>query len=177
MCSSDLPVDIPWHLGTKLRVWLGNDLSRLTYVGGQVDPNELFALSRLVRPGMTFVDAGANEGLYSVFAGSLVGPSGKVIAIEPSARELQRLRENIELNGFEQRVQVVETALAEKDGEGTLRVAGYGHEGHNTLGDFIYDSGRLSEDTVPLRSLDSLVEQFGWDRIDCIKLEIGRAHV
>src|SRR3984893_1132118 len=39
--------------------------------------------SRLVTPGMTGVDVGANFGYYTLLFGHAVGPSGHVIAIEP----------------------------------------------------------------------------------------------
>ena len=44
---------------------------------------------------MTFIDLGANEGLYSLFAARRVGPTGTVIAVEPSAREYERLVANL----------------------------------------------------------------------------------
>jgi hypothetical protein len=48
-------------------------------------------------------------------------------------------------------------------------VAGYGHEGQNTLGAFIYDVSLLGEETVQLTPLDDLVEREGITRVDVIK--------
>ena len=55
-----------------------------------------------LRPGDTFVDVGANIGYYSVVASALVGPRGRVVAFEPSARVRERLVRSASLNGFSQ---------------------------------------------------------------------------
>lgn len=48
---------------------------------------------RLLRPGDRCIDVGANVGLYSVLFASLVGPTGHVLAVEPSPPALVHLRE------------------------------------------------------------------------------------
>jgi FkbM family methyltransferase len=50
------------------------------------------------KPGDTVVDVGAHIGLYSLIAAKRVGPSGKVIAIEPDPENCNLLQRNIELN-------------------------------------------------------------------------------
>ena len=51
-----------------------------------------------VSPGDTVIDAGANIGCFTLLASRKVGPSGRVIAIEPSLHNLKLLRTNLELN-------------------------------------------------------------------------------
>src|SRR2546423_2566376 len=46
------------------------------------EPSTVAALQENLGPGQTFVDLGANEGYFSVIASRIVGPSGRVIAIE-----------------------------------------------------------------------------------------------
>ena len=65
---------------TSLRLHLGNDVSRQIFIAGCYDPNEFAFLDRYLRPGMTFIDAGANEGVYTVFAAQRVGSEGCVWA-------------------------------------------------------------------------------------------------
>jgi FkbM family methyltransferase len=55
-------------------------------------------LKRVLRPGDTFVDVGANIGTLSLAAAQLVGPRGKVISIEAHPRTFRYLLGNIELN-------------------------------------------------------------------------------
>ena len=172
----ETPIDVGWHYGTRLQVYLGNDLSRQIYVAGCIDPNEFAFLDRLLQPGMTFFDIGANEGIYSVFAAKRVGRKGKVWAFEPSGRELERLRRNLKLNGLD--VRVFPLALAERSGEAELTVAGYEHEGQNTLGKFAHEGIEAARrETVKLERLDDIVAQKRPARIDVIKADVEGAEL
>ena len=169
-------VVVGWHHGTRLRLYLGNDLSRQIYIAGSVDPNEFAFLDRFLQPGMTFLDIGANEGIYSVFAARRVGAEGTVWAFEPSRRELDRLRCNLELNGL--KVRVFPLALADSAGHADLRVAGYEHEGQNTLGGFAYTGVELARtEPVDLMRLDDVVEQNPLGRLDAIKVDVEGAEL
>ena len=53
------------------------------YATGGVEQVSLLLLERLLPEGATFVDVGANVGVYSIFAGLCVGPQGRVVAFEP----------------------------------------------------------------------------------------------
>lgn len=66
--------------------------------GADVEGAELRWAVAHVRPGDTVVDAGANIGLFTVPLARAVGPTGRVIAIEPSASSAERLRRNVALN-------------------------------------------------------------------------------
>jgi FkbM family methyltransferase len=58
-------------------------------------PETRFVMASL-RPGHTFLDVGANVGYFSVLAARSVGTGGRVIAVEPEARNLELLRANLE---------------------------------------------------------------------------------
>jgi FkbM family methyltransferase len=170
----DEPAIVPWHDGTRLRVFLGNDISAQIYIAGCWEPNEFAFLDRVLRLGMTFLDIGANDGIYTVFAAKRVGSEGVVWAFEPSTRELERLRFNLDLNQLTARVFPV--ALAECNGEAQFKVAGYEHEAHNTLGDFAYAGVEAgAAQTVALRRLDDVVADNPPARIDIIKMDVEGA--
>lgn len=169
-------VVVGWHAGTRLRLYLGNDVSRQIFIAGCIDPNEFALLDRLLRPGMTFVDAGANEGVYAVFAAQRVGAEGTVWAFEPSRRELDRLGRNLALN--ELAVRVFPLALGDRSTQAELIVAGYGHEGHNTLGAFAHDCAEVArKEIVELARLDDLVNREQPARIDVMKLDVEGAEL
>src|SRR3954468_546190 len=65
---------------------------------GVYDPGTLAALKSLLQRGDTFIDVGANEGYFSVVAARLVGPTGRVIAIEPQSRLARVLERNFAIN-------------------------------------------------------------------------------
>lgn len=69
------------------------------------------AVAGLLRPGETFVDAGAAYGYFTLLAAELVGPTGRVVAIEPHPRLAALLRRSLALNGMTARVTVHEAAL------------------------------------------------------------------
>jgi FkbM family methyltransferase len=48
------------------------------------EPEVQTVIRRVVRPGDTVVDVGANEGLHTVLLSTLVGPEGTVYSIEPN---------------------------------------------------------------------------------------------
>ncbi len=161
-----------WHHGTRVHVYLGNDLSRCLFVGGCIDPNEFAFLECVLEQGMVFVDVGANEGLYTLFAAKR---AATVLAIEPSSREFDRLRANLELNSFTN-VRARKLALSNHSGEGVLHVSGYEHEGQNTFGEFSYLGVESSEvEKVPLVRLDDLLNEEGLQKVDIIKLDIEGA--
>lgn len=73
-------------------------------------------ITRFLREGDTFVDVGANIGLYTLPASRIVKATGRVIAIEPSPINRARLQENLTLNSIST-VHVEPCALGETPGE------------------------------------------------------------
>lgn len=55
-------------------------------------------LRDFLRPGHVFLDAGSNIGFYTLTASQLVGPRGKVLAIEANRTNFTRLNNNLQLN-------------------------------------------------------------------------------
>ncbi len=177
--AREASIVIGWHLGTRLQLHLGNDLSRQIYIAGCIDPNEFAFLDRCLQPGMTFFDAGANEGIYTVFAAKRVGSGGTVWAFEPSPREFDRLRSNLDLNGLNlPNLRLFPLALADRSGRAELTVAEDEHAGQNTLGGFAYESvAAVEKHMVDLRRLDDLVAEQPPARIDVVKLDVEGAEL
>jgi FkbM family methyltransferase len=165
------PIRMSWGRALQIYVYLGNDASRCLFVGGCIEPNEFAFLGGCLEPGMVFVDVGANEGIFTLFAAERVTGGGSVLAVEPSRREFERLQANLRLNAL-QNVRTSRLGLSNASGEGVLHVAGYPHEGHNTLGGFVYGSVTPSHtEAVVLERLDDLVEAEGFGRVDVLKLD------
>ena len=59
-----------------------------------------WAVNHLLRPGDSFIDAGANIGLMTLVGAARVGPAGHVISCEPSPATARLLKRNIEANSF-----------------------------------------------------------------------------
>jgi len=165
------PLEVEWYGGARLTLYLGNDLSKQLFVTGCFEPNEFAFLSGFLKPGMVFVDAGANEGLYSIFAAGQVGELGRVYAFEPSPREFRRLERNLRLNQFPQ-LRIFSDALSAGSGISTLSIAREEHGGQNTLGALAEGVGRQRGLEVATRSLDDIAAAEGWERIDVLKMDV-----
>ncbi|MGE3809686.1 MAG: FkbM family methyltransferase [Gemmataceae bacterium] len=82
---------------------------------GTYEETETNLVRRLLKPGDTFIDVGANIGWYTLIAARLVGPTGKVIAFEPEPTNFALLKKNVEANGLTN-VVLVQKALSDKPG-------------------------------------------------------------
>ena len=172
-----VPLVLPWHEGTKVEVTLGDDESFCVYVAGSFEPNEFAFLDRTLRHGMTFLDIGANHGLYSLFAAGRVGTPGRVVAFEPSSRERHILQRNLSLNRLSN-VTVLPVALADERAEAHLQIAPVLHGGHNTLGGFAHEGvAAVAAELVPVETLDEVADRLELDKVDVIKIDVEGAEV
>src|SRR4051812_34539045 len=60
---------------------------RVSVVTGNIRMHRL--MQAVIQPGDTVVDVGANIGYNALFAARLVGPTGRVLAIEPAGDNLE----------------------------------------------------------------------------------------
>jgi FkbM family methyltransferase len=66
---------------------------------GSYEPQLTAVFERYCRAGMTVVDVGANLGYYSLLASTLVGSTGRVVALEPNSENCRLLLSSLRLNG------------------------------------------------------------------------------
>ena len=169
------PTVLRWIDGLQIRVFPGDQLSRVLFLSSTYEPNTACVLRRLLRRGDTFLDVGANAGVVSVMAARWVGTEGRVYSFEPSRREYERLVDNLTLNGL-LNVVPVRAAVSRGAGAAVLRVAGDGHGGLNTLGEgFAYDGVEvMALEEVETVGLDSFVEQ-EVGRVSVVKVDVEGA--
>jgi FkbM family methyltransferase len=85
--------------GLRLRCYPNSTSASLVlYCNGRPDYHEMAFMEHYLRPGDGFIDVGANIGVYTLLAASLVGETGRVEAFEPGLKVLVRLKENVALN-------------------------------------------------------------------------------
>jgi FkbM family methyltransferase len=170
-----VPLLLSWYDGTLVNVTLGNDNSLCLYVCGSFEPNEFSFLHGFLKPGMVFIDVGANDGYYTLFAARRVGQTGKVVAVEPSTRERINLRRNLVRNRIDN-VHVVPAALGAAPGDADLRLAQGAHSGHNTLGQFAHDDVAPADlERVTVKTIDMVAAELKLDRIDFVKIDVEGA--
>lgn len=122
----------------------------------------------VLKPGMTFVDVGANIGLFSLMAARQVGEAGKVFSFEPGAGNCALLRKNMEQNGYKC-VTAVQKAVSDYSGSCTLFQSGF-----NTADHRIYDVSKgRTQVQIECVSLDDHFP--AGTHIDMIKMDIEGA--
>jgi FkbM family methyltransferase len=74
-------------------------------------------IRRVLGPGDTFIDGGANIGYFTLIAAKAVGPTGRVHAFEPQPDNRRRLAEHVAMNGLGDVVTIHPVALSDQPGE------------------------------------------------------------
>lgn len=85
-------------VGGEVRAPLADFVGRAAYFSGDLDRKVTWICSRLIRPGDTVMDVGANIGIVTVCMANLVGKSGRVHSFEPNPVLAQLLQQVIERN-------------------------------------------------------------------------------
>lgn len=119
-----------------------------------------------LKPGDTVVDVGSNIGCFSILAGSMVGPSGRVIAFDPMPPMLERLVANARLNDL-RNVQGRCVAIDEKEGTLTLR---WTHK-NDRASAYMLDGPTLGTTTSPCWTMDQVFRECRIDRINLLKID------
>jgi len=148
--------------------WRG--IAKLVFAFREDYEPEMSCLKKILSPGSVFIDAGANVGIYTLAAGTIVGEAGRVLAYEPSAQSFPLLEKNIALNGLTN-VRAFPAALAQKNGRTWL------HRGPNpTLNSLGKDpSWKEDGEEIVTKTLDQALHQTGIDRVDVIKMDVQGA--
>jgi FkbM family methyltransferase len=122
-------------------------------LSGHYESHLTAVFERYCTPGMTVIDVGANLGYYSLLASGLVGPSGRVIALEPNSENCRLLLSSLRLNDAAN-VQLLPVAADAQAGWAYYST----HVGSN--GGLIADADLLSHPgtVVPTFRLDDLVQ-------------------
>jgi FkbM family methyltransferase len=118
---------------------------------------EFHVMKSVLAPGDTFVDVGANFGTFSLLASRLVGPHGRVFAIEPQPSLATSISQSLDLSGITN-CEVRNVACGEARGEARLLVP---RDDTGRAGFFRTFSGRGRHDAsdVPMIALDELMPE------------------
>jgi FkbM family methyltransferase len=127
--------------------------------------------------GDTVVDVGAHIGLYTIIASKRVGPTGKVIAIEPDPENLKMLKKNILLNQLSN-VEYLECAAysAKKKLKLFLPEVERGRTIFNTV---MEDRVKSYDDFIEVESntLDNILNENNVQRVNYVKIDVEGAEL
>lgn len=151
----------------------GIDLS--IYLFGRFEAATVRAYRRMLKPGDTVLDIGANIGAHTLPLASCVAPSGRVIAVEPTEFAFQKLARAVTDNPtLGARIALRQVMLTSETGSelapelySSWSVAESGSHQHA-----LHLGTRKTTRGAKTMTLDDLVRDEGLARIDLIKLDV-----
>jgi FkbM family methyltransferase len=145
-------------------------VTRLLLERGVIEPSITRLVKRLVGPGMTAVDVGANLGYYTLLFAEMVGPNGQVYAFEPVPYNASLLNRSVHANGYTNVIAVAKS-VSNATGATTLHLNA-GNFGNHTIVSGINapSDGEVVVDTL---SLDGFFDAS--QRIDFMKIDVEGA--
>lgn len=148
--------------GVPLSVHIENYGAQEWYNHDWPELREIQLLSKgRLRPGATVFDIGAHHAVVAMMLAHIVGPSGKVVAVEASSAHAESARRNIALNQV-QNVMLIEAAADSKSG----------HLNFAPDTDAVdRNEPGMGKTTVKAVSVDDLAAQFGQPDVLFIDVE------
>jgi FkbM family methyltransferase len=154
--------------GFRMRLAMSEFVDRTIFATGEWEPLETALIAARLRPGDTFVDVGANIGYFTLLGARLVGPTGRVHAVEANPRTFALLQHNLALNGCSN---ASAHGVAVGEAAGTARIVS--REDGNAGADFaVFDGSDGAGTRIDVVRLDALVRD---PRVRLIKIDIEGA--
>ncbi|MHB8499882.1 MAG: FkbM family methyltransferase [Candidatus Acidiferrales bacterium] len=139
---------------------------------------ELEFILRMLQPGVTFLDIGANIGIFSLMAGrKLCGKASTICAFEPCRSTFSLLERNLSRNHLTN-VRAIRAALSDEIGEAYVSV-------HTPLSDALHsleapihaDEEVAGREPARMTTLDEFVRKEHMPRVDVIKVDAEGAEL
>lgn len=129
---------------------------------GEYEPRISSLFFSFLKPDADILDVGANIGFFTV-GGALRLSTGRVFAAEPTPEAFRRLSGNVERNGVRDRVILFKGLIGPAKGEATINfVPGMEeYSSINQIEHFATKGQDIQSETVPIDTVDSIVEQHG----------------
>lgn len=137
--------------------------------GEEYEPEMRETVQQVLQPGDTFVDIGANEGYFSVIGAVNVGPTGRIITVEPQQRLQTVIERNLAINNIKN-AQLVSEAVSDRPGTADLYISPDTNTGSTAL----HQSTRyrLPTESTATTTLTDLFDRLQISHADLVKLDI-----
>lgn len=137
-------------------------------------------MSRVLRPGDSFIDCGANIGYFSCMAATLVGHrGGQVVSIDANPYCIERIRDSKAV-GHYANLHIIPCAVGDRDGQIEFNLANdrmYSSLANLNGLDFTSTKSTI---VVPLRKLDDILRESSFEcrrPVRLIKLDVEGAEI
>ena len=138
--------------------------------GDYQEPAVEKTIRSILKPGDTFVDAGANIGFYTVLASKLVGDQGWVLAFEMIPDTARILASHVQHNEC-RNAAVVEGALGETAGKKVVATLVDGKSGQSSIAS---EKGNIKPEVTTITLADKLQHI---PEVDLIKMDLEGAEL
>jgi FkbM family methyltransferase len=174
------PVDtVIWNARVRLYPDRNGCEKNALFTPQMFDVEELRALAeamdRRIASGatFTFIDIGANVGLYSLYVASRSGARARILALEPQPGIVERLRFNVKINPSAN-IAILPMAVTDHDGQVDLVI-----NERDRGGTRLAKAGTINHDAeavrVMCRALAAILDEAGIFSIDALKIDIEGA--
>ena len=166
-------LDIQLLPNVKLRCYPDSQSASAAIYCGLYDYHEMNFLLRYLREEDSFLDIGANIGIYTLLAASKI-KSGSIYSFEALPINYLRLEENIKLNNL---TQVKPLSIAIADSVGSVTIS------NNTKSDSTAFITTNTQDTtaeslqIPSSTLDNLLQNENLNHLTLAKMDIEGAEI
>jgi len=168
------PLTVVQRSGLMWQLDLREGIDFAIFLLGAFEPATIRCYRSLIRPGDTVLDIGANVGAHTLHLAAAVGPTGRLIAFEPTANAIAKLRANLSLNRhLSGRVECCQAFLTDRESEALpaglysswpLRKDGDLNSGHR---------GCLRPTTgAVVATVDQLLEKFAVPSVSLVKMDV-----
>ena len=170
---SFLNFPLPCLLAHKiLYLAYGDGMGLMLFFKRPYEENEREFVYKFLKPGMTFFDVGANQGIYTLLAGKQVGKKGKVFSFEPVPSQLKKLKRNLKINRISN-VIAEPLAVGIKNGTTNMYVCLNGDEALSSLHLPSEDiNSKKDVILVKITTIDEYVKKNNIKNIDFVKIDV-----
>lgn len=160
--------------GIRYQLDLNEYIDSEIYLKGFFEEDTTYALRKLIKPGMTIFDIGANSGAHTLRMAKIVGGSGKVVAFEPMPWALKKLETNMALNMLKN-IRIESMGLSDKPAKniGVEIAASWPVRTKNAPPQQLHPihKGKLAKERIDFSTLDDYVSAHEIWRVDVIKID------
>lgn len=152
--------------GVSFKLDTNDWITRIMLREGEYEFASTALAQNILKNGGLFIDVGANFGLFTCITASN-NESVKVLAIEPNHKVIQRLLDNITINGLQERVKVINTAVSKKN-----QLLSMEQPVSNNLGTTVTKPDINGYLSILSCSLEFICTEYKTETVDLIKIDI-----
>jgi FkbM family methyltransferase len=138
-----------------------------------LEPGTRRVLTKILGPGMTFVDVGAHIGLLTLAGARSVGNSGRVFALEPGPAAFDALCQTIAMSGLAANIQAKRQAVGARQERRKFYIRSV--IGHSSLTPSTLLEAAIEEVEIDVSPLDDIVPE--GEHVDLVKIDVEGAEL